>query len=112
MCIRDRYLDVVNNLENEALGSRKIPFSRELYIEREDFMEEPPKKYFRMFPGNEVRLMNADVYKRQAARSQISLSLHPVSASTSTWSPAWSPLTESTQLLFFSSPIRKSCLPR
>ena len=53
------YLDVVNNLENEALGTRKIPFSRELYIEREDFMEEPPKKYFRMFPGNEVRLMNA-----------------------------------------------------
>ena len=53
------YLDVVNNLENEALGSRKIPFSRELYIEREDFMEEPPKKYFRMFSGNEVRLMNA-----------------------------------------------------
>ena len=53
------YLDVVNNLENEALGSRKIPFSRELYIEREAFMEEPPKKYFRMFPGNEVRLMNA-----------------------------------------------------
>ncbi len=53
------YLDVVNNLENETLGVRKIPFSRELYIEREDFMEEPPKKYFRMFPGNEVRLMNA-----------------------------------------------------
>ena len=53
------YLDVVNNLENEALGVRKIPFSRELYIEREDFMEEPPKKYFRMFPGKEVRLMNA-----------------------------------------------------
>ena len=53
------YLDVVNNLENEALGVRKIPFSRELYIEREDFMEEPPKKYFRMFSGNEVRLMNA-----------------------------------------------------
>ena len=53
------HLDVVNNLENEALGVRKIPFSGELYIEREDFMEEPPKKYFRMFPGNEVRLMNA-----------------------------------------------------
>ena len=53
------YLDVVNNLENEALGVRKIPFSGQLYIEREDFMEEPPKKYFRMFPGNEVRLMNA-----------------------------------------------------
>ena len=53
------YLDVVNNLENEALGSRQVPFTRELYIDREDFMEEPPKKYFRMFPGNEVRLMNA-----------------------------------------------------
>ena len=53
------YFDVPNNLENEELGSRKAPFSRELYIEREDFMEEPPKKYFRLFPGNEVRLMNA-----------------------------------------------------
>ena len=53
------YLEVANNLENEALGTRKVPFSRELYIDREDFMEEPPKKYFRMFPGNEVRLMNA-----------------------------------------------------
>ena len=53
------YLDVPNNLENEALGTRKVPFGRELYIEREDFMEEPPRKYFRMFPGNEVRLMNA-----------------------------------------------------
>ena len=48
-----------NNPENEALGTREVPFGRELYIEREDFMEEPPKKYFRMFPGNEVRLMNA-----------------------------------------------------
>ncbi len=52
-------LEAPNNLENEALGSRQIPFGRELYIEREDFMEEPPKKYFRLFPGNEVRLMNA-----------------------------------------------------
>ena len=52
-------LDAPNNLENEALGSRKLPFGRELYIERDDFMEEPPKKYFRLFPGNEVRLMNA-----------------------------------------------------
>ena len=52
-------LDAPNNMENEELGSRKIPFDRELYIEREDFMEEPPKKYFRLFPGNEVRLMNA-----------------------------------------------------
>ena len=53
------YLEVPNNLENESLGSRRVPFSRELYIEREDFMEEPPRKYFRLFPGNEVRLMNA-----------------------------------------------------
>lgn len=53
------YLDVPNNLENEELGTRKVPFCRELYIEREDFMEEPPKKYFRLFPGNEVRLMSA-----------------------------------------------------
>ena len=43
------YLDVANNLENEELGSRKVPFGRELYIERDDFMEEPPKKYFRLF---------------------------------------------------------------
>lgn len=53
------YLTVENNLENPELGSRQVPFTRELYIERDDFMEEPPKKYFRMFPGNEVRLMNA-----------------------------------------------------
>ena len=53
------YLDAANNLENEELGSRKIPFCRELYIERDDFMEEPPKKYFRLFPENEVRLMHA-----------------------------------------------------
>ena len=53
------YLDADNNLENEALGKRQVPFGRELYIDREDFMENPPKKYFRLFPGNEVRLMNA-----------------------------------------------------
>ena len=53
------YFDVINNPENEEMGTRKVPFSRELYIDREDFMEEPPKKYFRLFPGNEVRLMNA-----------------------------------------------------
>ncbi len=52
-------LELINNLENEELGTRKVTFSRELYIEREDFMEEPPKKYFRLFPGNEVRLMQA-----------------------------------------------------
>ncbi len=53
------YLDVKNNQENEELGARVVPFGRELYIEREDFMINPPKKYFRLFPGNEVRLMNA-----------------------------------------------------
>ena len=53
------YLEVPNNLENESLGSRQVPFCRELYIDRDDFMEEPPKKYFRLFPGNEVRLMSA-----------------------------------------------------
>ncbi len=53
------WLEAPNNLENEELGSRKIPFGKELYIEREDFLEDPPKKYFRLFPGNEVRLMNA-----------------------------------------------------
>ena len=52
-------LEVANNLENEALGSRTVPFGREIYIEREDFMVEPPKKYKRLYPGNEVRLMNA-----------------------------------------------------
>ncbi|MDE6662387.1 MAG: glutamine--tRNA ligase/YqeY domain fusion protein [Lachnospiraceae bacterium] len=52
-------LTVANNLENESLGSREIPFEKELYIDRDDFMEEPPKKYFRLFPGNEVRLMHA-----------------------------------------------------
>ena len=53
------YLEVPNNKDNPELGSRRVPFGRELYIEREDFMENPPRKYFRMFPGNEVRLMNA-----------------------------------------------------
>ena len=52
-------LSIPNNLENPEMGEREVPFSRELYIEREDFMENPPKKYFRLFPGNEVRLMGA-----------------------------------------------------
>ncbi len=53
------YLDAMVNMENPDLGMQQVPFERELWIEREDFMEEPPKKYFRLFPGNEVRLMNA-----------------------------------------------------
>ncbi|MBQ9157430.1 MAG: glutamine--tRNA ligase/YqeY domain fusion protein [Eubacterium sp.] len=53
------YLDVENNKENEELGSRKVAFGRDLYIDRDDFMIDPPRKYFRLYPGNEVRLMNA-----------------------------------------------------
>ncbi|WDH82326.1 glutamine--tRNA ligase/YqeY domain fusion protein [Paenibacillus urinalis] len=52
-------LEAENNQENEEMGTRQIPFSREIYIEREDFMEDPPSKYFRLFPGNEVRLKHA-----------------------------------------------------
>lgn len=52
-------LTVVNNMENESLGTHTVPFCRELYIDRDDFMEVPPKKYFRMYPGNEVRFMQA-----------------------------------------------------
>lgn len=52
-------LPVPNNAKNEAAGTREVPFSREIYIEQEDFMEVPVKKYFRLFPGNEVRLIGA-----------------------------------------------------
>jgi glutaminyl-tRNA synthetase len=52
-------LEAANNMENPELGTHQVPFGRELYIERDDFMEEPPKKYYRLFPGNEVRLMHA-----------------------------------------------------
>jgi glutaminyl-tRNA synthetase len=56
-------LDATNNPEDPNGGTRKVPFSRELYIERDDFMENPPKKYFRLFPGNEVRLKYAFIIK-------------------------------------------------
>ena len=56
---KSELLPIENNKENPELGSREISFSRELYIERDDFYEDPPRKYFRLFPGNEVRLMNA-----------------------------------------------------
>lgn len=52
-------LEAENNAENEEMGTRQIPFSREIYIEQDDFMENPPSKYFRLFPGNEVRLKHA-----------------------------------------------------
>lgn len=52
-------LPVPNNAKNEAAGTREVPFSREIYVEQEDFMEAPVKKYFRLFPGNEVRLIGA-----------------------------------------------------
>jgi len=53
------YLEATNNVENPDMGTRQMPFGRELYIERDDFMIDPPRKYFRLYPGNEVRLMNA-----------------------------------------------------
>ena len=56
-------MDAVNNPEDESAGKRKVPFSREIYIEREDFMENPPKKFFRMSPGNEVRLRSAYIIR-------------------------------------------------
>ena len=52
-------VDAINNPEDPSAGSRRVPFSRELYIERDDFMEDPPKKFFRLAPGREVRLRNA-----------------------------------------------------
>ena len=61
------YLTAINNPEDEAMGSRQIPFSRELYIEREDFMEDAPKKFFRMTPGRCVRLKNAYIVECQEA---------------------------------------------
>lgn len=57
------YVDAINNPEDIGMGTRKVPFTRELYIEREDFMEDPPKKYFRLSPGNEVRLRYAYIIK-------------------------------------------------
>jgi len=56
---RDELFDAVNNPEDASAGTRKVPFSRELYIERDDFMEDPPKKFFRLAPGREVRLRYA-----------------------------------------------------
>ena len=56
---REEWMETVNNPEDESMGSRKIPFSREIYIERSDFMEDPPKKFFRLGPGREVRLKSA-----------------------------------------------------
>ena len=61
-------LEVENNPNDESAGTRKISFSREVFIERDDFMEEPPKKYFRLFPGNEVRLKSAYIVKRTGCK--------------------------------------------
>lgn len=60
---QEEIMESINNPEDESMGSRQIPFSRELYIERDDFMEDAPKKYFRLTPGNEVRLKNAYIIK-------------------------------------------------
>lgn len=60
---RVEWFDAENNPENPGMGTRKVPFTRELYIEQDDFMENPPKKYFRLYPGNEVRLKNAYIIR-------------------------------------------------
>lgn len=70
------YLETTNNPEDESQGTRKMPFSREIYIEREDFMEDPPRKYFRMGPGRNVRLKSAYIlhcedYKKNEATGEI-----------------------------------------
>ena len=64
---RDEHVDAMNNPEDVAAGTRKLPFSRELYIERDDFMENPPKKFFRLSPGSEVRLRYAYILKCERA---------------------------------------------
>ena len=64
---RDEHVDAVNNPEDPAAGTRKLPFSREIYIERDDFMEDPPKKFFRLSPGSEVRLRYAYILKCERA---------------------------------------------
>ena len=60
---RSEEMETINNPEDESMGSRTIPFSREIYIEKEDFMEDPPKKFFRLGPGREVRLKSAYIIK-------------------------------------------------
>jgi glutaminyl-tRNA synthetase len=64
---REEFIEAVNNPEEPAAGTRRLPFSRELYIERDDFMESPPKKFFRLAPGSEVRLRHAYVLKCEQA---------------------------------------------
>ena len=60
---KEEWLETVNNPEDENMGSREIPFSREIYIEQDDFMEDPPGKFFRLAPGKEVRLKSAYIIK-------------------------------------------------
>jgi glutaminyl-tRNA synthetase len=60
---QEEWMETINNPEDESMGSREIPFSREVYIEQDDFMEDPPKKFFRLAPGNEVRLKSAYIIK-------------------------------------------------
>ena len=75
-------MDVVNNPEDPAAGTRKVPFSRVLYIEQDDFREDPPKKFFRLAPGREVRLRNAylitcrEVVKDPATGAVVAAALH------------------------------------
>ncbi len=65
---KEEWMETINNPEDESMGSRKIPFSREIYIEKEDFMEDPPNKYFRLGPGREVRLKSAYIIRCEEFR--------------------------------------------
>jgi glutaminyl-tRNA synthetase len=60
---QEEWMETINNPEDESMGSRTIPFSRKIYIERDDFMEDPPRKYFRLGPGREVRLKSAYIIR-------------------------------------------------
>jgi glutaminyl-tRNA synthetase len=64
---REEWMETINNPEDESMGSREIPFSREIYIEQDDFMEDPPKKFFRLAPGREVRLKSAYIIRCEEA---------------------------------------------
>jgi glutaminyl-tRNA synthetase len=64
---QEEWMETINNPEDESMGSREIPFSREVFIEQDDFMEDPPKKFFRLAPGREVRLKSAYIIKCEEA---------------------------------------------
>lgn len=82
-------METVNNPEDESKGKRKVPFSKEIYIERDDFMEDPPKKFFRLSPGNEVRLRSAYIIKCESVQKD------PVTGEIKALHCTYDPLTKS-----------------